>query len=84
MAIQEVIGANSQKFIGYMEQLAMHRPLGIELVREGKPYMITPKSKMWSGVALTWLSIGYNIQITPLQMLALYNAVAKMEKWLSV
>lgn len=76
MAVQEAFGANPQKFIDYMEQLGIHQPLGIELAGEGKPYMITPNSKMWSGVALPWLSIGYNLQITPLQMLVLYNAVA--------
>ena len=80
MAIDETFGANPQKFINYIEQLGMHQPLGIELAGEGKPYMITPKSKMWSGVALPWLSIGYNLQITPLQLLVLYNAVANNGK----
>ncbi|WP_250238126.1 peptidoglycan D,D-transpeptidase FtsI family protein [Cardinium endosymbiont of Oedothorax gibbosus] len=80
MAIQETFGTNPQRFINYMEQLGMNQPLGVELAGEGKPYMITPKSKMWSGVALPWLSIGYNLQITPLQMLVLYNAVANNGK----
>ncbi|TSJ81391.1 MAG: penicillin-binding transpeptidase domain-containing protein [Candidatus Cardinium sp.] len=80
MAIQQTFGANPQKFIDYIEQLGIHQPLGIELAGEGKPYMITPKSKMWSGVALPWLSIGYNLQITPLQLLVLYNAVANNGK----
>lgn len=76
MAIQEAFGTNPQKFIDYMEVLGIHQPLGIELAGEGNPYMITPKSKMWNGVTLPWLSIGYNLQVTPLQMLVLYNAVA--------
>lgn len=80
MAIHQTFGATPQKFIDYMEQLGMHQPLGIELAGEGKPYMITPKSKMWSGVALPWLAIGYNVQVTPLQMLVLYNAVANNGK----
>lgn len=56
----------------------MHQPLGIELA--GKPYILTPKSKMWNRVTLPWLSIGYNLHITPLQMLVLYNAVANNGK----
>ncbi|WP_419241706.1 penicillin-binding transpeptidase domain-containing protein [Cardinium endosymbiont of Nabis limbatus] len=80
MAIQETFGANPQRFIDYIERLGMHQPLAIELAGEGKPYMITPKSKMWSGVTLPWLSIGYNLQITPLQILVLYNAVANNGK----
>jgi cell division protein FtsI (penicillin-binding protein 3) len=80
MIIQQTFGANPQKFIDYIEQLHMHKPLGIELAGEGKPYMITPKNKMWNLVTLPWLSIGYNLQITPLQALVLYNAVANNGK----
>lgn len=80
MAIHQTFGESPQKFIDYIEGLGMHKPLGIELAGEGKPYIITPKSKMWSGVALPWLCVGYNLQITPLQILALYNAVANNGK----
>lgn len=80
MAIHEVFGDHPQKFIDYIESLCLHKPLGIELVGEGKPYIITPKSKMWNGITLPWLCVGYNLQITPLQMLTLYNAVANNGK----
>ena len=76
MAIQETFGANPQKFIDYIEQLGIHHPLGIELVGEGKPYIVTPKSKMWNKVSLPSLSMGYSLQITPLQLLTICNAVA--------
>lgn len=80
MAIHQTFGDSPKKFIDYIEGLGMHKPLGIELAGEGKPYIITPKSKMWSGIALPWLCVGYNLQITPLQILALYNAVANNGK----
>jgi cell division protein FtsI (penicillin-binding protein 3) len=32
--------------------------------------------KQWSGISLPWMSIGYEVQQTPLQTLAFYNAVA--------
>lgn len=76
MAIDQIFGPNPKKFINYIKSLAIDQLLGIELVGEGKPYIITPKSKIWSGVTLPWLSIGYNVQLTPLQMLVLYNAIA--------
>ncbi|MBX9890531.1 MAG: cell division protein [Amoebophilaceae bacterium] len=76
MAIQETFGANPQKFIDYIEQLGMHHPLGIELVGEGKPYIVTPKSKMWNKVSLPSLSMGYSLQVTPLQLLTICNAIA--------
>ncbi|WP_339043911.1 penicillin-binding protein [Cardinium endosymbiont of Tipula unca] len=80
MAIHQTFGDNPQKFIDYIVGLGMHKPLGIELAGEGNPYIITPKSKMWSGIALPWLCVGYNLQITPLQILTLYNAVANNGK----
>lgn len=80
MAIQQAFGADPQQFIAYLEHLGLHKPLGIELIGEGKPYIVTPKSKMWHGVSLPWLCIGYNLQITPLHMLVLYNAVANNGK----
>lgn len=80
IAVQEIFGTNPQKFIDYIEALSIHRPLGIELVGEGKPYVVTPKSSMWSKVSLPWLSIGYNLEITPLHILTLYNAVANNGK----
>ncbi|MDD9140075.1 MAG: penicillin-binding transpeptidase domain-containing protein [Candidatus Cardinium sp.] len=80
LVTQQLFGTNPQKFINYIEQLNLHRPLGIELMGEGRPYVVTPKSKSWSLITLPWLSIGYNIQLTPLQLLALYNAVANKGK----
>lgn len=80
MVINQTFGADPQKFIDYIKALGMDKPLGIELTGEGIPYIITPKSKMWSGVSLPWLSVGYNLQITPLQTLVLYNAIANNGK----
>ncbi len=35
-----------------------------------------PQSKKWSSTTLPWMSIGYSIETTPMQILTLYNAVA--------
>ncbi len=34
------------------------------------------KYQNWSGVSLPWMSIGYEMQITPLHILTFYNAIA--------
>ncbi|MBC8147081.1 MAG: PASTA domain-containing protein, partial [Bacteroidetes bacterium] len=55
--------------------------LGIEIKGEGKPIIKSPKDrKEWSGVTLPWMSIGYELAITPLQTLVMYNAVANNGK----
>src|SRR5205085_9813825 len=48
----------------------------LTITGEGSPLVKTPKSKDWSGTTLPWMSIGYEVKVTPLQTLTLYNAVA--------
>lgn len=49
---------------------------GIEIYGEPKPQIKDPGNKNWSKVTLPWMSIGYEIMVTPLQVLTFYNAVA--------
>ena len=57
---------------------AMHlgEKLGLQIPGEGSPLIKTPSSKSWSGLSLTQMAWGYELKMTPLQMLVLYNAVA--------
>src|SRR5690606_20211490 len=52
----------------------------INLTGESTPVIKTPKSKSWSAVTLPWMSFGYEVMISPLQTLMLYNAVANNGK----
>src|SRR6202000_1945821 len=48
---------------------------------EAQPIVGNPKSKRWSkNYSLPEMAYGYEMKITPLQMLALYNAVANNGK----
>ncbi|MDZ4758901.1 MAG: penicillin-binding protein [Bacteroidota bacterium] len=38
--------------------------------------VVTPQDRQWSSTTLPWMSIGYAIMVTPMQILTLYNAVA--------
>ena len=71
---------NPEKFIGYLKRMNLHQPLDFQMVGEGKPYIKDPSDSTWSGVSLPWMSHGYELKMTPLQMLALYNAVANNGK----
>ena len=42
--------------------------------------MLTPQDKEWESADLAWLSIGYNQQVYPYQVLTFYNAIAKVGK----
>ncbi|MEM9417058.1 MAG: penicillin-binding protein [Bacteroidota bacterium] len=78
--VDEAFGKNPQKFIDYIDKLGLSKPLGLPIVGEGVPFVTTPKSPGWSGVTLPWMSTGYAVQVTPLHILTLYNAVANNGK----
>ncbi len=65
-----------QKYIDRLYDMSLNKPLGFELAGEGTPYIKNPDDPSWSLVSLPWMSIGYEVLLTPLQVLTLYNAVA--------
>jgi cell division protein FtsI (penicillin-binding protein 3) len=65
-----------KKYVDRIYSMGLNEPLGIEIPGEGKPVFKYPGSKYWWGTTLPWMSIGYETQMTPLQILAFYNAVA--------
>lgn len=67
---------NPMGFVEHLRRLHFHEHSGIDLKGEAQPTVKTPKSKSWSATSLPWMSFGYEILISPLQTLMLYNAVA--------
>jgi len=65
-----------EKFINRLYSLQLNKKVGIEILGEGEPYIKYPYEKGWSGLTLPWMSIGYEVKMTPLQVLILYNAIA--------
>lgn len=79
MVMQHYSG-NPEKFIGHLKRLRLNEVSGIDLVGETQPIVKTPKSKTWSATSLPWMSFGYEVLVSPLQTLMLYNAVANNGK----
>lgn len=69
-------GKNPTRFINHIKKLRFDQPTGIDLMGESKPFVKAPKSKTWSSTSLPWMSFGYEVMVSPLQTLMLYNAVA--------
>ena len=67
---------NPMQFIEHLRRLRFHEYSGVDLKGESFPVVKTPKSKSWSATSLPWMSFGYEVLVTPLQTLMLYNAVA--------
>lgn len=64
------------QFIDHLKRLRLHQPTGIDLAGEGYPVIKNPESRTWSATSLPWMSFGYEVKVSPLQTLTLYNAVA--------
>jgi cell division protein FtsI (penicillin-binding protein 3) len=69
-------GSDPQRYIDYINSFGLSQPLGFQMMGEGTPKIKNPSDKSWSGITLPWMSIGYEVELTPLQILAFYNAVA--------
>lgn len=71
---------NPVQYYNHLDRLHFTNPLGLQIMGEGKPRIKHPKDKDWYGTTLPWSSIGYEVKVTPLQVLTLYNAVANNGK----
>ncbi len=69
-------GSNPIRFVEHLKKLGLSAPTGIGLMGETKTVIQTPGTSSWSASSLPWLSFGYNVKLTPLHTLMLYNAVA--------
>src|SRR5690554_5325374 len=78
--VNEHFGIKPSKYMEYVEKTALNKPIDFQLKGEGIPYFKKPGEKHWYGTTLPWMSIGYELKITPLQTLTLYNAVANNGK----
>lgn len=74
--VHQSYAARPQQFIDRLFSMSLGEPLGLEIPGEGKPFIKDTRHTSWSGVSLPFMSIGYELKITPLQLLTFYNAVA--------
>jgi len=67
---------NPKAFVDRLYAMKLHEKLDIQIKGEGQPLIRYPGDKLWSGLSLPMMSHGYEVQMTPLQILTFYNAVA--------
>lgn len=74
--VDEHYGLKPGEFLAYLDKLHMTSKMGIQIAGEAEPKVVRPGEKGWSGISLPWMSYGYGFEVTPLHILALFNAVA--------
>lgn len=67
---------NPQKFVDGLKRMSLDQPLHLQVPGEGKPMIKGPKEKYFAKTTLPWMSIGYETQIPPINLLTFYNAIA--------
>ena len=67
---------NPKDFVNRLYAMRLNQKLNIQLKGEAEPLIRYPGDKLWSGLSLPMMSHGYEVQLTPLQILTFYNAVA--------
>ena len=68
--------SNPTKFLDHINTFGLNEKSYIDLSNEPSPHIIHPDYSSWSQISLPWMSYGYGINLTPLQTLTFYNAIA--------
>ncbi len=67
---------NPRDWVNRLYAMKLNEKLDIQIQGEGTPLIRYPGDKLWSGLSLPMMSHGYEVQMTPLQILTFYNGVA--------
>lgn len=67
-----------RNFFNGLDKLGITEKSGIEIFGEPEPFIKNPSlaESAWSGLTVPWMAHGYELKMTPLQILNVYNAVA--------
>ncbi len=65
-----------QKFVDGLKRMSLDQPLHLQIQGEGKPNLKGPDERYFAKTTLPWMSIGYESQLPPMNILTFYNAIA--------
>ncbi len=78
--VDKYYNGREKDFINRLYSMDLNQKLDLELSGEGTPEIKYPGDPLWSGISLPMMSHGYEVRMTPLQILTFYNAVANNGK----
>ncbi len=74
--IDKFYGSNPEHYLERIYSMGINKPLNLEIEGGQDPRIKTPASKTWSAATVAWMAFGYEVEVTPLQILTFYNAIA--------
>ena len=79
--MEKAFANNPQSYFNLLANMSYGKPDSITGIANLKPaHFVTPKDNNWAKSDFAWSSIGYNQQISPIQILTFYNAIANNGK----
>ena len=82
--IYEHYNNNPRQFTDNLYRFHLNEKLGLQIPGEGQPVVKNPSNRSWNKYfTLPEMAYGYEMKITPLQMLAFYNSVANNGKMIA-
>lgn len=79
-ALYNAYNGNPQKLYNRFKAMHITEPTGIDIPGEVAPNIKDPSKQYWSCTSVPWMAHGYELELTPLQTLTFYNAVANNGK----
>ncbi|MFK7757774.1 MAG: penicillin-binding protein [Flavobacteriales bacterium] len=77
LALQRAYKKNPQAYLDKLSSMGVYNTLDLKFKGENPPIIKANTSdKGWSGLSLTQMAIGYEVQYSPLQTLSFYNTIA--------
>ena len=77
--MEKAFANNPQSYFDLLANMSYGKPDSITGIANLK-HFVTPKDNNWAKSDFAWSSIGYNQQISPIQILTFYNAIANNGK----
>ena len=80
--INKNYATHPEKYVEGLYALGLNKKIGTGINGEAQPVIKPPNDKtkdgrkLWSKVSLPWMSIGYEVNVTPMHLITLYNAIA--------
>ena len=75
--ITHAYGRHPKNFRAGLARIGIDQPLGLDIKGEAKPYIKDTADKYWTDCySVPWMSVGYELKISPIQTLTFYNAIA--------
>ncbi|MDR2448950.1 MAG: transpeptidase family protein, partial [Prevotellaceae bacterium] len=75
LAVNHYLGKERQ-YIDKLYAMKLNTKLGLQISGEASPQIRYVNDRLWSGLSLPMMSMGYEVLLTPIMSLTFYNAVA--------